>query len=81
LPKNWNKQLCSGDVNGGRDTCNDDGGGAVFIKDIIDSKTKYVIAGMNGYGFGCGRPGLARFLILFVNIRIKFFLSFIVRKE
>lgn len=60
LPKNWRKQLCSGDVNGGRDSCNDDGGGAVFIKDKIGSKTKYVIAGMNGYGFGCGRPGIAR---------------------
>lgn len=57
IPKYWDRQICIGDYYGGRDTCDDDGGGALFIKDNIGDKTKNVIAALVGYSLGCARPG------------------------
>jgi len=59
--KDWDRQICIGDYSGGRDTCDDDGGGSLFVKDKIGGKMKYVIASLVGYSLGCARPG--KFLI------------------
>lgn len=59
--KNWDTQLCAGDyVNGGKDTCQGDSGGALYVLDIVNNKIKYVCAGVVSYGEGCGekqKPG------------------------
>jgi len=58
IPKNYTYQLCAGDLNGGKDTCQGDSGGSLFIKDTIGGKLKWVTAGIVSYGTGCGRyPG------------------------
>ncbi len=70
IPKYWDRQICIGDINGGRDTCDDDGGGALFIKDTIDGKRKNVIAALVGYSLGCARPGKVIILINYLKKKI-----------
>jgi len=48
--KNWNSQICAGEIAGGKDTCQGDSGGALFIKDTVDGTTKFVAAGIVSYG-------------------------------
>ena len=58
--KNWNKQLCAGEIAGGKDTCQGDSGGPLYVLDTVVNKTKYVLAGIVSYGDGCasaGKPG------------------------
>ena len=59
-PKNWNNQICAGKYTGGVDTCQGDSGGPLYVKDQVDKKSKFVLAGVTSYGVGCGqfqRPG------------------------
>lgn len=43
------------------DTCQGDSGGPLFVKDTVNNKTKYVLAGVVSYGEDCaitGKPGI-----------------------
>ncbi len=65
IPKDWTKQMCVHDYRGGKGPCFDDGGGAVFVKDIIGGREKFVVAGLIGYSVGCARYGkLIHFIII-----------------
>ena len=47
---NWNSQICCGDYNGGKDTCQGDSGGGLYVFDpTINS---YVVSGITSYGNG-----------------------------
>lgn len=54
--KNWRTQLCAGELAGGRDTCQGDSGGSVFVRDMVDGQPKFVAAGIVSYGDGCAKP-------------------------
>ncbi len=56
IMKNWQAQICAGDVAGGKDSCQGDSGGSLFIKDYVNGKLKYVTVGIVSYGIGCGLP-------------------------
>ena len=62
LDKNWDTQICAGDWNGGKDACQGDSGGSLFVLDKVGSKLKYVSVGITSYGDGCGKPNLAGFV-------------------
>ncbi len=55
--KNWNSQICAGEITGGKDTCNGDGGGSLYSKAIVNGKEKFVSVGITSYGDGCGLVG------------------------
>ncbi|RMZ94862.1 serine protease 27-like [Brachionus plicatilis] len=60
-PKNWQSQICAGKYEGGIDTCQGDSGGPLFVKDIVDNKQKFILAGVTSYGEGCAearKPGI-----------------------
>ncbi len=60
MKKNWDSQICAGDLSGKKDTCQGDSGGPLYISDMIGNKTKYVSVGITSYGIGCatlGYPG------------------------
>ncbi len=50
MPKNWLTQICAGEINGGKDTCQGDSGGPLYVKETINGKTKYVVAGLTSFG-------------------------------
>ncbi len=59
--KNWDTQICAGEYNGGKDTCQGDSGGAIYTADFINNKLKFVAVGVVSYGEGCaqrGKPGI-----------------------
>ncbi|CAF0826359.1 unnamed protein product [Brachionus calyciflorus] len=61
LNKNWDKQICAGKYEGGVDSCQGDSGGPLYVKDQIDSSSRYVIAGVTSFGDKCGikgKPGI-----------------------
>lgn len=51
-PKDWSAQLCIGYTPGGRDTCQGDSGGGVYMKRDNNS---YIAVGVVSYGDGCGK--------------------------
>lgn len=58
--KNWNNQICAGKYEGGVDTCQGDSGGPLYVKDTVDGKQRFVLAGVTSFGDGCavaGKPG------------------------
>lgn len=60
MPKNWQTQICAGKFEGGVDSCQGDSGGPLFVEDLVDSKKKFVLAGLTSFGEGCAkaqRPG------------------------
>jgi trypsin len=59
LHKNWSSQICAGDLLGGKDACQGDSGGSLFVLDRVGSKLKYISVGITSYGDGCGKPNLA----------------------
>jgi secreted trypsin-like serine protease len=56
ITKNWNTQICAGEMSGGKDSCQGDSGGSLFVKEIRDNKIKYVSVGIVSYGDGCALP-------------------------
>ena len=57
--KDYDKEICAGDLSGVKDTCQGDSGGPLYIQDTIGVKTKLVNVGLTSYGVGCATPGLA----------------------
>lgn len=55
---NWNSQICAGNFSGGKDTCQGDSGGSLFVLDKVNEKSKFVTAGIVSYGDKCAEPGL-----------------------
>jgi secreted trypsin-like serine protease len=52
--KDWNAQICAGDVNGGKDSCQGDSGGGLYVYDTFNDKKKYIAVGVVSYGDSCG---------------------------
>jgi hypothetical protein len=48
--KNWNAQICAGELAGGIDICYGDEGNSLYVEDIINGREKYVTAGVVSYG-------------------------------
>ena len=48
--KDWDSQICAGELDGSEDTCQGDSGGSLYVKDTIDGKSKFVTAGIVSYG-------------------------------
>lgn len=55
---NWDSQICAGNYLGGKDTCQGDSGGSLYVLDKVNEKTKFITAGIVSYGKECARPGL-----------------------
>jgi secreted trypsin-like serine protease len=51
--KNWNSQVCAGDLSGQKDTCEGDSGGPLFITDMVGNETRFVSVGITSYGVEC----------------------------
>ncbi len=61
-----------GNINGGQDTCQGDSGGPLYFADTINSKSKYIVAGVTSYGYQCAQrnyPG--------VYTRVSYYLDWI----
>ena len=52
----WNTQICAGDLYGSKNTCFGDGGGPLYVAESINGKSKFVLAGITGYG-NCANYG------------------------
>ncbi len=53
--------IFEGEIEGGKDSCQGDSGGGLFVQDEIDKKKKFITAGIVSYGDGCGtinKPGI-----------------------
>jgi secreted trypsin-like serine protease len=56
-PKDFDRQICAGTLNGDGDSCQGDSGAGLFTQDVVDNKIKYVASGLVSYGEGCATPG------------------------
>lgn len=45
--------ICAGLAEGGKDTCQGDSGGGMYVQDA----SRWLVAGVTSYGDGCARPG------------------------
>ncbi|CAF1005670.1 unnamed protein product [Brachionus calyciflorus] len=70
--KNWNRQICAGRIEGGVDSCQGDSGGPLYVRDQIDSSSRYVVAGVVSYGIKCGVAGLPA-----IYVRVSAYLDWI----
>lgn len=55
----WNKQICAGDLAGGKDTCSGDSGSAIYYNSTINNTAKFIAVGITSYGNGCALKGYA----------------------
>jgi secreted trypsin-like serine protease len=56
--KNWQTQICAGNVTGGKDTCQGDSGGGLYVQDLVNGVKKMICVGIVSYGQGCAQPNL-----------------------
>jgi trypsin len=54
--KDWNTQICCGDLNGQRDTCQGDSGGGLYIQQNLSTIPHYTVDGIVSYGEQCASP-------------------------
>lgn len=54
--KDWNKQICCGDLSGERDACQGDSGGGLYILQNISNRIHYTLDGIVSYGERCASP-------------------------
>ncbi|CAF0860141.1 unnamed protein product [Brachionus calyciflorus] len=77
VPKSPSSQICAGDVTGEKGSCFGDSGGALFILDKIDEKSKFVAVGLVSYGNGsCTTVNLGQ-----IYTRISYFSKWIQSKK
>ena len=48
----------AGEYAGGKDTCQGDSGGGLFVNETVNNKSRYVVTGIVSYGDGCAVAGL-----------------------
>jgi acrosin len=53
VKKDWQRQICAGYYDGGKDTCQGDSGGSLYTRDIVLNQIKYISSGIVSYGDGC----------------------------
>ncbi len=66
VSKNWEMQLCCGDLYGERDACQGDSGGGLFISQM----NRYRIEGIVSYGEQCAslmKPGIYTRVSNYIN--------------
>ena len=56
INKNWQMQLCCGDITGKRDACHGDSGSGLFLQRNFSQTNRYTIAGIVSYGERCASP-------------------------
>lgn len=56
--KNWDSQICAGDLSGKKDTCQGDSGGPLLSKESIENVSRYFVVGITSYGIGCATPNI-----------------------
>lgn len=56
IRKDWNSQICCGDLNGERDACQGDSGGGLYIEQNHSERIHYTIDGIVSYGERCASP-------------------------
>lgn len=56
--KDSSKQICAGNVNGGKGVCDGDEGGPLFVRDLVNGMQRFVLVGITSYREGCARVGL-----------------------
>jgi len=61
-----------GEYNGGKDTCQGDSGGGLYVKETNSGKTKIIVSGITSFGTGCARAGYPG-----VYTRVSFFADWI----
>jgi secreted trypsin-like serine protease len=71
--KNWNLQICAGEIVGGKDSCQGDSGGSLYIRETRGNKIKYVSVGIVSYGDECGLPNKPG-----IYTRVSYYLDWIV---
>ncbi|KAG5263210.1 hypothetical protein AALO_G00283810 [Alosa alosa] len=59
FPKMTDGMTCAGDLNGGKDACQNDSGGPLVCVPAGDEKRRFVQVGIVSFGKGCGRKGRA----------------------
>ena len=42
---------------GGKDSCQGDSGGGLFVNETINNQSRYVVSGIVSYGESCALPG------------------------
>lgn len=68
--KNWDIQLCCGDLNGERDACQGDSGGGLYVIRNISNINRYVIEGIVSYGEQCAslmKPGIYTRILNYID--------------
>ncbi|CAF0998247.1 unnamed protein product, partial [Brachionus calyciflorus] len=72
VTKDWSRQICAGEIAGGKDTCQGDSGGPIFVKDNVNGKEKFVLVGLTSYGDGCALKDLPG-----IYTRVSFYMNWI----
>lgn len=51
--KNFDSQICAGELDGSKDTCQGDSGSPIFMLDDVNNQKKFVFVGIVSYGYKC----------------------------
>ncbi len=54
--KNFDSQICAGELDGSKDTCQGDSGSPIFMLDDVNDQNKFVFIGIVSYGYKCATP-------------------------
>jgi secreted trypsin-like serine protease len=54
--KDFSSQICAGELDGSKDTCQGDSGSPIFLLDDVNNQNKFVFVGIVSYGYKCAVP-------------------------